>query len=261
MLLGLQVLNIDNYEKRNELGETALHKIFETGNLDHISQVVGLVEQGKASIDVKTDVLSNPFHYAAHITDPKTLSIIFKIATADLLIDVNQLGYSCLSLAVSQDNAAFLFAAIRCFPEIIRLEQSLEGDLMPRYRALLHDIARANAQQCFAIVQSLWTEAEWAELNRSRVDGNLPRDVAIIAEHPSMFQLFAGYRRNNLPTVEWLAALRVAQMNINVPLCVDYIVNDAQAFIEYRLARAELDAKEDNDENIPELPLMGRSRI
>lgn len=236
-----------NFDGKNILGETAIHQIFKKADKDQLLKVSELVHAKTVDINVTTSILSNPFHYVAHITDPSLLDILFSMATAELLTAKNQLNESPLSLAVAQDNAEFFAKALQVFPEIISLASTRDGFVMQQ-DSLLHDIARLDAQRCFGILKHKFSERGWALLNQLRIDEQLPIDVAITSEHNEMYQLFADYRRDNVPTATWLFALKVAEANLNVPSYLERIVCDAKDELEFQRTRALWNAQEDTDE-------------
>lgn len=235
------------YDDQNVFGETRVHQIFKEAEKDALLTLADLVRNSMVNIEVTTTVLSNPFHYAAHITDPNLLEIVFNMATAELIMQKNQLNESPLSLAITQDNAAFFAKALEAFPQILDLIATQEG-LAMQYVSLLHDIARLNAQRCFAILKDKFTDAVWTQLKWMRIEEQLPSDVAVLAGHNEMFQLLADYRRGNLPTLTWLLALKIAEAGDDAPPYLESIVNDAKDELQYQRAQAEWDAQEDTDE-------------
>lgn len=246
------------FAEKNILGETAIHQIFIKADKNQLLEVSDLVSVKMVDINVTTFVLSNPFHYVAHIADAGLLDIIFSMATTELIMARNQLNESPLSLAIAQDNAEFFSKAVTLFPQIIEMVETRNG-LMMQYASLLHDIARSNAQRCFHILKNLCSDDRWEDLCSVRIDEQRPIDVAISSEHNEMYQLFAGYRRDGVPTATWLFALKVAEANLNVPSHLEQIVKDAKNELEFQRTRALWDAQDDTNEF--ETPVKELSRL
>ncbi|HRE31203.1 MAG TPA: hypothetical protein PLD88_04445, partial [Candidatus Berkiella sp.] len=101
-----------DFNQGNVLGETIAHQVLKVGTKQALEGLKDLVERGYVNIKVQSHVFSNPFHYAARITDSKILRICFSMATADCLMQKNQIGESALSNAIAWDNADFLQMAL-----------------------------------------------------------------------------------------------------------------------------------------------------
>lgn len=239
-----------DFNQPNAAGETIAHHCAEIGDSKALLRLAHWVEVGRVDITARTKIFSNFMHYATHITAADLLAICFSLASEDMLLAQNQLGKSPLSLAIAQDNADFLRAALKAFPKLISLKQSCDGCLMTLCDWLLHEIAGTGAKRCFEVLREHFTEIEWTLLKSYRnQDEEQPIDAAILAGQRTLFQMLKGYRApNGAPTLQWLSMLEIAaNNNSSIPSTYSEMLADAQDEIQQEEMESSCSDSESQD--------------